>query len=399
MSGPVEEAVPGPAGAERPVCPACGTLGAPGARFCEQCGSALGEAAAPAGAVAPAPAPADVGEAATDAVEVAPPDAAGLAAPGAPGLTAPPAAPCRECGGVVDQDGYCTSCGAKAASPRDHVVEQPAPWVAAVCDRGARRRRNEDAVAIAAGESPGSFAVLVVCDGVSSAEESDVASLAAARAARDVLVALSQGQGAPGAADRPDPSTLLAAAAEAANDAVVRATPPDHGDSPASSTLAVAVLDGGLVIAGAVGDSRAYWLPDGGDGQLLTTDDSLAAELIAAGASRAEAEAGPYAHTITRWLGVDSPGHEPAVTTRPADVPGWLLACSDGLWNYSSSPEELAALVHRVAAAAGGDPLATASALVDWANAQGGHDNITVALARAGAPGPRVPETREQVGA
>ena len=67
------------------------------------------------------------------------------------------------------------------------------------------------------------------------------------------------------------------------------------------------------------------------------------------------------------------------------DGPGWVLVCSDGLWNYCSEAQDLGALVR--AARAGrrrADPLPLAGALVDWANAQGGQDNITVALARVG---------------
>ncbi len=102
------------------------------------------------------------------------------------------ARPCVRCGGRVAEDGYCTECGEPAASERDHWAERPASWVAGVCDRGVRHSRNEDAMALAASESATAeraFAALVVCDGVSSAPDSDVASLAAARAARDVLAA------------------------------------------------------------------------------------------------------------------------------------------------------------------------------------------------------------------
>ena len=94
------------------------------------------------------------------------------------------------------------------------------------------------------------------------------------------------------------------------------------------------------------------------------------------------------AHAITRWLGVDAPDHTPRVTSVVIDAPGWLLVCSDGLWNYCSPAEDVAALVARTAARSAGEPLATASALVDWANGQGGRDNITVALARLGTPEP-----------
>jgi serine/threonine protein phosphatase PrpC len=86
------------------------------------------------------------------------------------------------------------------------------------------------------------------------------------------------------------------------------------------------------------------------------------------------------------------------VTTLRVQGPGWLLACSDGLWNYCSAPEDLAAVARRVGAGSGAEPLATASALVDWANEQGGHDNISVALARVDPAGGSVPEMKEQVG-
>ena len=60
------------------------------------------------------------------------------------------------------------------------------------------------------------------------------------------------------------------------------------------------------------------------------------------------------------------------------------MGCNDGLWNYCSPAEDMAALVRRTASPStdGAEPLALAGALVDWANAQGGNDNITVALAR-----------------
>ncbi len=61
-----------------------------------------------------------------------------------------------------------------------------------------------------------------------------------------------------------------------------------------------------------------------------------------------------------------------------------MLVCSDGLWNYCSEPEDLAALVRDLDRPRGADPLGLAAALVDWANAQGGVDNITVTLARIG---------------
>ena len=305
-------------------------------------------------------------------------------------VAAPPAAAaaCHECGGEVADDGYCTQCGAAAANARQHFTEQPAPWVAAVCDRGIRHHRNEDAVALAAAPDAGGHAVLVVCDGVSSSTDSDVASLAAARAARDVLASAPGIRSTAGVGTRVAASTkALVAAADAANDAVVANTTAGPGN-PASCTFVAAVLDGTELTVGWVGDSRAYWLPESAAPRLLTVDDSFAAEQIANGVSRAEAESGPQAHAITRWLGSDAPDHTPRTVSLHLDGPGWLLVCSDGLWNYCSEAQDLAGVVAAQTRSAGSEPLALAGALVDWANAQGGQDNITVALARVGAGPP-----------
>lgn len=331
-------------------CPSCASPVAASERFCEACGADLGP---------PEPAPAQPVRADVAALSRA----------------------CLACGGAVADDGYCTSCGASAASARDHFTEQPAPWVGAVCDRGVRHTRNEDAVALDAGPEPGSHAVLVVCDGVSSSTDSDVASLAAARAARDVLAACGL-QGTGTAATRVAAAVeALVAAADAANEAVIAHTTSGPGN-PASCTLVAAVVDGPLLVAGWLGDSRAYWLPDDGDARLLTTDDSYAAEQIAHGVPRAVAESGPQAHAITRWLGVDAPDHAPRTVSIDLDGPGWVMLCSDGLWNYCSEPHDMAALVASTSRTSGPEPLGLAGSLVDWANAWGGQDNITVALAR-----------------
>ncbi|MFK4086752.1 protein phosphatase 2C domain-containing protein [Kribbella sp. NPDC020789] len=346
-----------------PVCPSCGGPVSEADRFCEACGTEL-KPGVPEAATVPAVPALDTDTEPT--VEIN-------------GL--PPAGPCTSCGGTVGADGYCETCGTKAAKPRDHFSEQPAPWVAGVCDRGIRHGRNEDAMAIAAEAEPGSRALLVVCDGVSSSLDSDVASLAAARAARDVLAA-GHAQGIGTESSRSGAIVArLKAAADAASDAVLDNTSPDS-PNPASCTFVAVVLEDGLLVAGNVGDSRAYWFPDASEAVALTVDDSWAAELIATGISREEAESGPHAHAITRWLGKDAPDHTPRTTTVRVTEPGWVLVCSDGLWNYCSEAAPLADLVRQTAAAHGGDPLATASALVDWANAQGGQDNITVTLAR-----------------
>jgi serine/threonine protein phosphatase PrpC len=349
------------------VCAECGEEAAPGDQFCERCGAQLP------GILRPEE-PAGASEAAPDVT-----------------------AACTQCGGTEFQDGYCTNCGAPVVRERDHWSERPAPWLGAVTDRGVRHHRNEDAMAV--GVLPDGRAVLVVCDGVSSSLDSDVASLAAARAARDVLVAA--GPAGPSPAARISHwSEALAEASEAANAGAVEAAKhptgrpaaPHHRDSPPSCTFVAAVVDGPVVVVGSIGDSRAYWLPDAGEPGQLTVDDSWAAEAMQAGMARAAAESSPQAHAITRWLGSDSPDSRPRCAALTPEGPGWLMVCSDGLWNYCSAADDLAALLAAtlaaVATAAGAapvapvDPVEVAGALVNWANAQGGQDNITVALAR-----------------
>jgi serine/threonine protein phosphatase PrpC len=99
------------------------------------------------------------------------------------------------------------------------------------------------------------------------------------------------------------------------------------------------------------------------------------------GTPRDEAEKGPQAHAITKWLGRDSPDFSPRTGSLTIGSPGWVLVCSDGLWNYASEAAAIQSLVAELSPS-DSDPLALAVALVDWANGCGGKDNISVALAR-----------------
>jgi serine/threonine protein phosphatase PrpC len=266
--------------------------------------------------------------------------------------------------------------------------------VAGVCDRGIKHAENEDAMALLASATPGERAVLVVMDGVSNTEGSSDASLAGARAAREVLAQpFPSGMGTDG--------SRLAAATAIYTDAVAKANEtvvgftPAGSERPPSATFVCAVVQGSWVCFANVGDSRAYWLPDDGEGVQLSVDDSTAQQLIASGMSRAEAEGGPHGHAITRWLGQDAPDIRPRVGELTVDRPGWLLVCSDGLWNYASEP---AAIAEQVRAAGSADPAAIALSLVEFANGCGGQDNITATLARL-EPGQNVapaPESSAQ---
>lgn len=361
------------------TCPSCGTVAEGESNFCEECGTPLSAAPADAPRVLvtePAlsePSPMDdlgsgpISRATTQA-------SSGEAKP-----TAIPS--CASCGGTVGPDGYCEQCGVKALSARDHFREQVAPWVAGVCDKGIRHHRNEDAMAMVAspdGTAADRRAVLIVLDGVSNTDDSQVGSLAGAKAALDALrVPLPRGMGTP--------DGVLAAVTRAMSEAVkaanarVVAAAPEGAANPASATYCAAVLEGETLTYANVGDSRIYWLPDGEAGVQLSVDDSAAQDQMEAGVPREVAETSAQAHAITKWLGRDSEDHTPRVGQVALTTPGWLLVCSDGLWNYASEPSALAA---QIATAAQTEPAALALALTDFANGCGGQDNITTVLAR-----------------
>ncbi len=401
---------PSPAPVAGATCPRCGAERIAGAAFCEACAFAFTEPVAgpvDPGVTAPGDeSPLDVGWTGPVVPEGRPTSVQSV--PGAnagAGAQADEAPVCRECGQGRYEDGYCDQCGAKQPDPRDHFAEAPAPWVAGVCDIGRRHRRNEDAMALHADAGPLSFAALVVCDGVSNSTDSHVASLAASRAARDVLAEpMPRGVGTRSALVA-GAQRRLDEAVQAAQRAVVETTAAAGEaavDSPPSCTFVAAVVVDGTAVAGNVGDSRAYWLPDALDSaaRQLGEDDSFAAAQISAGVPREEAETSAGAHAITRWLGVDAPED---LTPHTSDLDlaedGWFMVCSDGLWNYWSEAEDLRALVHAAVAAlgsAGHHPPTLAQALTDRANAAGGADNITVALVRVGAvteaPAPTTPK-------
>lgn len=305
---------------------------------------------------------------------------------GAAGGTARCAA-CRS--GAVGPDGYCEHCGHAQPRERDHM-ERELAGIAAVSDRGHRHHRNEDFFALRAAALPdGTPAVVaVVCDGVSSATRPDEASTAASEAAGEALrTSLPQGT---------HPQQAMHEAILAASSAVDALAPDPASAHDAhrqqnapACTFVGAVVGGGLLTVGWVGDSRAYWIPDDRTAPpaRLTEDDSWAAQMVANNLmSEAEANADERAHAITGWLGADAYEVEPHTATFKPDGPGVVVVCTDGLWNYAESAEQMAAVLPYDAPSR---PLESARTLVTHALDGGGHDNVTVAVVPFPAPAGR----------
>ena len=320
------------------ACPSCGAQVADTDSFCESCGAEL---APPAVSTPP---PGYTAECPVCSVDPA----------------SPPAA--------ISAEGYCESCGRMVPSGRDHS-ELDLGLLAGVTDRGLRHARNEDAMAMAATDTPGGpVAIAVVCDGVSTSPCSDEASLAAAQAAvRALLTSVRRGE------DRAEASLTAVRLAYQA-----LAGLGSRGQAP-STTYVSAVIDRDAISVCWLGDSRAYWLAAGSGAMRLSTDDSVAEEMVAAGRlAEADALASPHAHVITRWLGADLADPRPHVVRFEPPGPGVVLVCSDGLWNYQPDAAGLAELA---LPAARTDPLGAATALIKFALDAGGADNITVVLA------------------
>ncbi len=322
------------------TCPSCGRVVSPQDNFCEACRTEL--------------APAAVSGQAPTIV-----------------------AACPVCGSrQITSDGYCESCGRRVPSSRDHT-EIDLGLLAGVTDRGLRHHRNEDAMALATAESVGGPAALaVVCDGVSSSQRPDEASLAASQVAVRVLLA--------GVRTGEDLTEVSRHAISAAQEALAGlSSVPDGSEwpDPPSATFVSAVITSEAVTLCWLGDSRAYWLGTGpgSAAEQLTRDDSVAGEMVAAGLlSEADALAMPQAHVVTGWVGADASGVTPHVRRFETPGAGVLLLCSDGLWNYQPEAAKLAELALPLALS---DPLGAAAALVQFALEAGGVDNVTVVVA------------------
>ncbi|MGH3814053.1 MAG: PP2C family serine/threonine-protein phosphatase [Pseudonocardiaceae bacterium] len=290
---------------------------------------------------------------------------------------------CPQCAEPVDpRDRFCEGCGAPVVNQRRDRVEVDVGIAAGVSDRGRRHRRNEDALALrdlslgaGHGSTQHSTALAVVCDGVSSAARPDEAAEVAAEA---LAAALRADDGV--AATREAIHAAGRAVAELADSDGANSCWTDHA-APAC-TFVSAVVTGGAVTVGWVGDSRAYWIPrtqtEAAPPIKLTEDDSWLAQVLAAGTlTPDQAATDRRAHAITAWLGGDATQLDPHVVTLELKGPGVVVVCTDGLWNYLNDADELAAALPAEALEA---PLDAARQLVEIALNFGGRDNITVAV-------------------
>jgi PPM family protein phosphatase len=289
---------------------------------------------------------------------------------------------CASCDGTsFAQDNFCENCGTRRPAAPPHT-EMNLGVIAVVSDIGKRHHNNEDAFGIAVG---GRYLAAVVCDGVSSSSRPDTASNAAATAAIRSLVSaldeLTEAEVASADAHKAAIEEAVQAAGGTAQAAAAMAAGSDVGPNPPSTTFVCAVVTAAAVTIGWVGDSRAYWIPDGNDMETaacLTVDDTLAGQLTAAGVT--VADDAPAAGALLRWLGADASDTQPHLNTFVPSAPGRVLVCSDGLYRYVPEPRDLGRVTHA------GTAIDVTSALVSFAITSGGHDNVTVVVMPSRVP-------------
>jgi protein phosphatase len=140
------------------------------------------------------------------------------------------------------------------------------------------------------------------------------------------------------------------------------------------TTLTSAFILGDQVTLAHVGDSRAYFIYPDGRMQTVTRDHSLVRRLQELGQiTDKEAAEHPQRNVLYRALGQSEP-FEPDINTYPFPNGGYLMLCSDGLWNVISEAE-----MFPIIKSAPSLPIAC-QRLIEAANNAGGPDNISVIL-------------------
>jgi serine/threonine protein phosphatase PrpC len=238
--------------------------------------------------------------------------------------------------------------------------------IAGLTDVGQRRDHNEDAWTVFSTGPEQERLVCVVADGMGGHLAGEVAS---ARAVETIERELGEH-----AAD--EPATALRAALERANAVIWDEGQRDRDKSGMGSTVVCAVIEGDRILVANVGDSRAY-LVSNGQARQITHDHTWVAEQLVAGDIRPEdVVEHPYRHVLTRSLGAENAVEVELYEPFEPEAGDVLILCSDGLTDHVAS-EEIGAIVAETPAAE-----TAARRLIDLANQRGGHDNITVVVAR-----------------
>ncbi len=251
------------------------------------------------------------------------------------------------------------------------AVLPPGFHIGQLSDIGQVRAQNEDSLltfdaGLQYDYGQETWGLFIVADGMGGHQQGEIASSLAGRVAAAHIIENSYlpylEPARQSAANNLPVIELLQSAVEKANNAVLQNVP------DGATTLTAALLMGNNAYIAHVGDTRAYLFKDNTLKQ-ITKDHSLAQRLEELGQS------GPglanVKNVLYRAIGQDS-AIEVDTYVQHLSPGTTLLLCSDGLWG-AITEESLLQTLNDVA-----NPQAICTRLVEQANQQGGHDNITV---------------------
>jgi PPM family protein phosphatase len=211
--------------------------------------------------------------------------------------------------------------------------------------------------------------MLGVCDGMGGAAAGEVAS----QLAVDILFQKMSAGEPP--ADRGELARRLNEAVEAAGARIFKEATDDRARRGMGTTATISALIDDHLFLAEVGDSRGYILR-GEKLVQVTRDQSLVNQLIEAGQlTEAEAETFEHNNIILQALGT-SEGVQVDITYVELRRGDTLLLCSDGLSGMVRF-DEIREILRTV-----DDLKEVCRQLIDKANQAGGHDNITVVVAK-----------------
>ncbi len=240
-------------------------------------------------------------------------------------------------------------------------------------DLGQARIANEDSCLARVLASQGEkLALLAVADGIGGHRAGEVASRTAINCLESaVITALEKGEAL---------LLSLERAVRSANQTVFELATLQEQFSGMGTTLTTAVLSSQRLFAAHVGDSRLYLYRAGTCSQ-LSIDHNLVSELVKNGEISAdEAKSHPQRNVLTRAVGIGAKVEIDLITQSllPGDV---VLLASDGLFTLLDNQAIARHLTTEQ------DLQKVAENLVAAANELGGHDNISVVLAKWGWDG------------
>ena len=235
---------------------------------------------------------------------------------------------------------------------------------------GRQRTNNEDSLfthtsTIAVDSTSLPFGIYIVADGMGGHQNGEVASEIAVRSMGNYLMSKLYDPIFGNRPHNPDESLqeIMRAGVHEAHRSITREA------SGGGSTLTAVLLMGTQMTIAHVGDSRAYSIYLDGRMQTLTRDHSLVKRLEELGQITAEeAAVHPQKSMLYRALGQGEPA-DPDIFTASLPEPGYLLICSDGLWNVVTDEEIFNIII------SSSSPHRACQNLVDAANAAG--DPIT----------------------